>query len=425
MKFLRTLLLACLLAACACNGTQGQKEETKESVTPATSVAVADTVTMAFAYVGCNRVGWSEETDPATGQKVPLPVSTANEPQLLQTFKDVAALSTKPAYLFLCGDIVRNEQPGTAELTTQLNAWQTLYLGTAIAQSKDTVVVPFVGNHEVLVSVEYADGDYYETPNPAAYSAWGQWLTETSHFPAGKGNGPAAGGPDLLVGDNSQQTYSFDAPTADGKLAHFIVLDTDSLSSYSNSDSACYQPNQESVTFNGKTIEGTMAQPVPGWIALDWITQDIDKALADPKTDAIFVLGHKPILNETDGPDTPSTGRDTIFNCGDKQLAAQLFAKFQAVEAAGKFGGYLCAHQHLWNATQLKGASGPPIWQVIAGNGGTKLQKGDQFGFTYVEIHSSGKITATSYGRQVPAAYYYAPTDTPAKPVGAPIILRN
>ena len=79
-----------------------------------------DEVALSFVYVGCNRVGWSERVDPATGAKAPLPVSTANAAQLLQTFHDVVnELAPEPTYLFLCGDIVRNEQPGGSTLRQQ------------------------------------------------------------------------------------------------------------------------------------------------------------------------------------------------------------------------------------------------------------------------------------------------------------------
>ena len=370
-----------------------------------------DDVAMAFVYVGCNRVGWSEEKD-AAGNPVPLPPSTANKPQLLQTFKDVAnELAPKPAYLFLCGDIVRNEQPGFKTLREQLDLWQGVWEGGALAGSKTTTLVPFPGNHEVLKSVEYADGMYYEAPSPAAYPTWLDWLNKNNHFPE-QGNGPGAGGGDLLIGDNRQQSYSFDAPTADGKHAHFVVLNTDSHSGFKCDDPNCYQPPQTDVQFKGATIEGTMSQAVPGWIAADWATKDIAAAVADDKTDVIFVLGHKPLLNSGERSDQASTGRDTIFNCGESKLGSKLFAALQAAQKAGKFGGYLCAHQHLWDAFQMEGATAgePKLWQVIAGNGGTKLNAGDQFGFTYVQIFKNGKVTATSYGRKVPASYYYAPS---------------
>jgi hypothetical protein len=412
----RGLLLGALalLAACGVSGGFGQSER----------VADSGDVLLSFVYVGCNRVGWSEEVDPATGAKVPLPPSTANKPQLLQTFRDVAnELDPAPAYLFLCGDIVRNEQARGGTLEQQLADWQVLWRGGALAEDGSTVLVPFPGNHEVLKSVEYAPDTYYEVPNRAAYATWLSWLNTHGHFPT-TGNGPAAGGADLLVDDNGKLSYSFRASMSGGRQAHFVVLNTDSHSSFACDDPACYQPPQRDVPFGGKTVQGTMHQAVPGWIALDWATKDVAAAVADPAVDAVFVLGHKPLLNRGQSPGVLSTGRDTVFNGGDHKLANGLFEALQRAQVAGKFGGYLCAHQHLWDAFPMQGEQGPALWQVIAGNGGTELDKGDEFGFTYVQIHQSGKITATAYGRKVPASYYYAPTDAVARP-GQRIVLRE
>lgn len=380
----------------------------------------SDQTTFSFVFVGCNRVGWKAKDGLA------LPESTANEPQLLQTFSDVASKFTPtPAYLFLCGDIVRNEQPGTKTLSEQLALWQGVWKVGALAGSSATQVVPFTGNHEVLVSVQYGDEKFYEVPNASAYADFSEWLSDTGHYPtAAQANGPKDAAGDLLVGDHSQLTFSFDAPLPGGKKVHFVVACTDSHSSYKSDDASCYQPPQKDVTFNGKTIQGTMSQAVPGWVPLTWLKKDIDAAVADPSVDLIFVLGHKPIFNQDTTTGTPSTGRDTIFNCGSDLLADGLFATFQSAQEAGKFGGYLCAHQHLWGAMQIDGGKGPGIWQIVAGNGGTKLQAGDQFGFTYVQVHSSGRVTATGYGRPVPSPYY-GPDNTPAEPVGEPITLRG
>jgi len=407
------LVLALLGAGCASGDDQRPR-----------AARDGEEVAMSFVYVGCNRVGWSEKVDPATGGKAPLPVSTANAAQLLQTFDDVVnELAPEPTYLFLCGDIVRNEQPGGSTLRQQLADWQSLWEGGALVGSRSTTLVPFPGNHEVLKSVEYARDTYYEVPSPAAYATWLSWLGEHRHFPE-SGNGPPAGGPDLLVGDNSRLSYSFSAMMAGGKKTHFVVLNTDSHSSFACGDPGCYQPPRRDVEFEGKTIEGTMSQAVPGWIALDWATKDIALAVADPEVDAIFVLGHKPLLNRGQRPRDPSTGRDTVFNCGERKLAGSLFAALQAARTAGKFGGYLCAHQHRWDAFEMAGSHPPDLWQVIAGNGGTELDAGDAFGFTHVEVWSNGKITATPYGRKVPDTYYYAPTDVAARP-GATLILRD
>lgn len=425
MKRQLTGTMAALLVLMALlSGCQKVDKSVEKAEPEGTLDAGADPVALAFVFVGCNRVGWAEETDQATGKKVILPPSTANEPQLLQTFSDVAkVLNPAPAYLFLCGDIVRNEQPGGLTLKDQLDLWQGVWKGGALANSKVTTLVPFPGNHEVLKSVEFDDKQFYEVPNAAAYSTWLAWLDKNGHFPT-TGNGPAAGGSDLLIGDNSKQSYSFDAPIADGRQAHFVVLNTDSHSQFACDDPACYQPPQKNVEFKGVTIAGTMTQSVPGWIALDWAVKDIGAAVANTATDVIFVLGHKPLYNEGQASDAPSTGRGTVFNCGEKKLASGLLAAMTNAGKAGKFGGYLCAHQHLFNAFKIGGESGPKLWQVIAGNGGTKLDNGDEFGFTYVQIYKSGKVTATGYGRKVPSSYYYAPSEEVAKP-GSAIVLRD
>ena len=140
-----------------------------------------------------------------------------------------------------------------------------------------TTMIPFPGNHEVLNSVQFAHKQYYEVPNTDSYVAWVKWINDNNHFPQ-KGNGPAAGGADLLIGDNTKQTYSFDAPLPNGKKAHFVVLNTDSNSSFKCTDSSCYQIPTNPVPFHGRTVEGTMTQAVPGWIAADWATKDIATA---------------------------------------------------------------------------------------------------------------------------------------------------
>ena len=381
---------------------------------PACAVAsdmAADPVTLSFVFVGCNRVGWGEKDG------VPLPPSTANTPQLLQTFKDIKALESDrghaPEYLFFVGDLVRNETSAKT-LKHQLGLWQSLWDGGALAGSK-TTLVPLTGNHEVLDSIEYADGDYYEVPDSGSNGAWIGWLNSNSHPPQpGNGPTPTSDPGDLLRGDNSQLTYSFDAQTADGKSVHFVLLDTDTDSTYSTSDSSCYQPPTQAVVYNGHTVPGTMSLAVPGWIALDWIQQDLAAA---SDSDLTFAFGHKPLVYPSDAtPNDPSTGRNSIFNCGNKMLAQGLYTSFTNNDG---FVAYLVAHKHLWDAFQVDGA----LWQVIAGDGGSKLEQGTSFGFTLVEVHQSGQVIATPYVRPVPTPYYGSAGVGPAQP-GTAITLR-
>lgn len=341
-----------------------------------------DSVTFSFAFVGCNRVGWQEKGDP----KLALPESTANVGQLQQTFDDIASLERAPEVLFLLGDIVRNEVDG-ATLKKQLALWQQLWEQGSLAGSS-TKLVPITGNHEVLQSVEYAPDEYYEVPDNSSNVEWLAWLNQ-HQYPPQPGNGPtpASDPSDLLRGDNSQLTFSFGAQTTDGKNLHFVLIDTDSESTFGPTDTSCYQP----------PLDTTQSLQVPGWIPLHWIQGDLAAASG---SDMVFAFGHKPLVypKSASASDT-SDGRSSIFNCGDKMLAQDLFSSFQGTD---NFVGYLTAHRHLWDAFQVEGS----VWQIIAGDGGSSLESGSSFGFTLVEIYQSGKVVATPYTRPVPDPYY-------------------
>ncbi len=414
------LLIAVAFAACKPPATDSPPET--ETPPETAAAATSDPVTLSFAFVGCNRVGWSA----AEGH--PLPASTANEPQLLQTFKDVEALA--PDYLFLVGDIVRNETDGKT-LTSQLELWQSLWEGSTLAGT-GTTLVPLTGNHEVLKSVEWwsekdggdgCDSDFYEVPDASSNSAWLEWLNKPGHTHppqpdtaiSPNGPTPSTDAGDLLLGDNSQLTYSFDASTSDGKKVHFVVIDTDTDSSFSTTDAACYQPpHQDTAACDGNpAAAGTMGQHVPGWIPLDWLRQDLAAA---GDSDLVFALGHKPLFfPATAGLDTTSVGRGSIFNCGEKMLARDLFTAFQGTDS---FVAYLTSHQHLYDAAQIPDGSNRSVWQIVAGDGGSPLIEGaaPAFGFTLVEIHQSGRVTATPYARPMPDPYYGASGVEPAKP---------
>ena len=367
--------------------------------TPPVDPPTGDPVTFSFAFVGCNRVGWSEEGDP----KVPLPESTANEGQLLQTFEDIANLDRAPEYLFLLGDIVRNEVDG-ATLAHQLSLWQPLWDQSPLAGSA-TRLVPITGNHEVLKSVEYAHDEYYEVPDNSANTAWLTWLNQNQHPPQpGNGPTPASSPGDLLRGDNSQLSFSFDATTSDGKSLHFVLIDTDTESTYVPTDTSCFQPPEDQ----------TSSEQVPGWIPLQWIRSD----LAASSSDMIFALGHKPISNSESGASDVSVGRSSVFNCDDKMLGQGLFDSFRNDD---RFVAYLTSHRHLWDAFEIEES----VWQIIAGDGGSPLESGDSFGFTLVEIHESGKVVATPYTRPVPDPYYDPQGVGPAQPDTPVLTLRD
>ncbi len=372
---LLALILTAALPACG-SSTQRPNDLSEDP-------AASDPVTLSFAFVGCNRVGWSTEGDPI----LPFPPSTANAPQLLQTFKDIKALERPPEYLFLLGDIVRNEESGEV-LTQQLQAWQRLWNDGALAGGP-TRLIPIMGNHEALKSVKYG-GDYYEVPDASANQAWLAWLNRNRHAPQpGNGPTPQTSPGDLLTHDNSQMTYSFDTHTADGRRVHFVLINTDTDSGFSPSEAACYQP----------PYDETRKHAVPGWIPIDWLQRDLAGARG---SDFVFALGHKPLIWPVTRPvSTPSDGRDSVFNCGDKMLARELFNAFRS---SSSFVAYLGAHRHEWNTGSIQDT----VAQVIAGNGGSPLETGaaERFGFTLIEIRRSGQVSATPYIRPVPDPYY-------------------
>lgn len=385
MRRLSLTILTCLTLAAwllACGSTSEKAPPTETA-----PLEVTETVDFSFVFFGCNRVGWSPSQ--------PSP-STANVAQLEQTLLDIsqlqktAGLPAPPRYLFLLGDIVRNEEEDQGQtLTQQLSAWQELWERQPFSTSAtEPVLLP--GNHEVLASIESPpdSGTYYEIPNPPTYDIWTDWLVKSGFDKtAGNGPNPEIDPQDQLAGDNSRLTWSFSTDLQNGKSAHFVVINTDTLSTARTEEEACLQNAQYA------------SSPLPGWIPIQWIDADIAQAEGNSETELIFAFGHKPIL-APGGSDT--VGRSNILNCSEYPQADQLTDTFQK---NSKFVAYLAAHTHEWNSAELGDGEGRQVPQIIAGNGGSPLSGGDLFGFTLVTVYTNGKVTATSYGRPAPDPY--------------------
>jgi hypothetical protein len=392
LGLLSLIILALLLPGCA-----KTPEDEAARVDPGEEEGSAErSLDFSFVILGCNRVGWSPD--------YPTP-STANVPQLKQTLEDIANLPETPRYLFFLGDLVRNEeQDDGSTLKTQLTAWQELYasederLGLS---TKGLELVPLPGNHEVLASIEYpaGSGSYIEIPNPPSYTVWADWIAGNGHAAhAGNGPTPESDPQDLLVNDNSTISYSFQSPRADGTQVHFVLLDTDTLSTARSEDTACLQ-------------DASLAdKPLPGWIPFHWAATDIATAEGASDTSLIFAMGHKPIVSPSH---SDTSGRDNILNCTEYPLADDLLGTFQT---HGKVVAYLASHDHLWDYREIGGDTGRSIPQVVAGDAGSPLSGGDVFGFTLVEVFSDGGVEATSYGRPVPDPYDSPEGVEPATP---------
>jgi hypothetical protein len=319
-------------------------------------------------FVGCNRIqkaDWDATGDPAS----------ANVPQLTQTFADIVALADTPKFLFFTGDLVLGLTSGTTRLSGQLSAWASLYKADPIAAK--VPVVPMVGNHEMLYK---SSGT--ELSNSPADAAWTAWLA-TNSFGSHAGNGPKATAPnaDALQDDQSQLTYSFD-----DQGSHFVVLNTDTWTT---------------------TADPSTGDTQIGWVALHWLTADLQAAQANPAIARIFVFGHKPVVNPAGG----TTSSDVINPMLNASFAALL-------DSTPKVKGYLAAHAHLWDASTLPGPRG--VYQVVAGNGGSALESGwnvpvPYYGFTEVRVYQSGRVSIVNHHRPVPSPYYASPA-APAVP---------
>jgi hypothetical protein len=341
----------------------------------AAAPAPADPLLLSFAWMGGCREG-NKEWDRAKNP------SSANVAQLSQTLTDLAAIAPNPRYLFFPGDLVLGLDSDAA-LTSELVAWTVLFKTHPSGLASRMTLVPTMGNHEALLF-----HGHDEIPNPAANAAFVAWLG-ASGFDSRAGNGPTNAPPnaDSLADDERKLSYSFD----DGPV-HFVVLDTDSLTTTPDAEAA-----------------GTQV----GWVPFHWLKADVEAAQARPGTQAIFLLGHKPLVRPDGGKK-----REDVINLAMNADVAKL------LDDNAKVKGYLTSHDHLWDARRLGGKRG--VWQVISGNGGSALdakwaEPHPWFGFTLVRVYASGKVALTPYERPVPAPYD-APATEPAKP-GAELVL--
>ena len=346
----------------------------------------ADKPALSFVFVGCNRVA-SEDWDPKENP------SSANVPQLKQTFKDVAALDRTPELFFFTGDLVMNlEADDGTVLRKQLGAWADLYKKAPIKGK--TTLVPFPGNHEMLMDVaakkkDDKKHDEIEVPNKASVAVWKDWIKGSGFDTyATRANGPKPGDSkdDNLVDDQSEMTYSFDAGSV-----HFVLINTDTISS---------------------VIDPDTKYPYAAWVPLHWVKKDVEVAQLNPKVSAIFLLGHKPIMVK------PDHEEDAILNTPKYPLADSLQKLFKA---NNKVRAYLCAHEHEWDCAEFKHA--PGVYQVVAGNGGSPLKKkwlgGGYYGFSEIRVFESGTVALVNHRRPLPPAPQKYFEGTPVAPPAA------
>lgn len=337
-----------------------------------------------FVYTGCNRL------DRHDTSHYP---SSANAPQLKQTFSDISALQPAPGLFVFAGDLVVNlKGDGGKTLQKQLDAWMPLYQKSPLWQKrKELPLVPIMGNHESDVYSDVLKGEY---PDSANAKTWLTWI-EKNGFDQFAGNGPGKKykKTDALRENNNQKlTYSFRRGPV-----HFVLINTDTFTTTASADNPSF--------------------PANGWVAYHWIKDDLAKAQAAPEVSHIVVIGHKPLKGPSFDP-----GTTNIINTSQTPLADKLISLFIQTP---KFTGYFAAHSHAWDI-QWFSAKNRKIAQVIAGNAGSPLIKnwnpegGVYFGFTQVNLYDDNTAGVISYRRPVPEPYD-SPEDvvaaTPAKEI--------
>jgi hypothetical protein len=355
-------------------------------VTPDSGADAGKTLALSFVIVGCNRIDPADYA--AVDASASVPPSTANVEQLTRTFDEVAKMNPKPKYFFAAGDIImgyvnNTGDAGVATLDAQLTAWLALYNASSL-KAAGIALVPIPGNHEVEAKVGSA-----KTAFAGAESIWLQHMG--SFIPSGFHHGPHAGDPILppdaggdagieagaLQTDQSQLTYSFD----DGST-HFVIVDTDP------------------VGFDWN-------------VPVDWIANDVTAAKS-AGAKHVFAIGHKPAFSFSLVPlDGLSTGftRDAFWSV------------LEGVHAEAM----LAAHNHVWWWVQPNAGK---TFQVVAGNGGSKLEAtvlsppagglppntGKYYGYTVVNVWSDDTVTIDSHGRDIPTGNYFDPAPSSTYP---------
>lgn len=271
----------------------------------------------------------------------------------------------KPNFLFFAGDLVFGYTSDTVALANELTAWKAIFEESP-AKAAGVELVTLPGNHEV------------QDAKKVAYAAAERtWLRLMAPYLTRGGNGPRAGGADTLRTDQSRLSYSFDF-----RDAHFLTLNTDPVGA--------------------------------DWtVPAQWAASDLAAAKARGARH-IFAISHKPAYEY---PGAPGDGLSRFPAIRD--------AFWHAMTSAGA-DAMLSSHNHVWWAGR-PAAQGP--WQIIAGNGGSKLQvvptvpgSGNYSGFTYVMVMNSGRVVAWSYGRD--ASNPYNAAATPGSSLRETVVIR-
>jgi len=318
---------------------------------------IKDPVAFSFTFLGCNRVDRKQ-----VGDTTATNASTANLSAMKRIWTEISELKRKPDVFFFLGDLVLAETT-TKKLDTQLKAWKDLYYNTTfspISKSKiEMVAIP--GNHEMLYWHDYKVPHHDEWPLKGATQIWmnhmGEYMPKDRDHVLGK---------DSI---NNQMTFSFTR-----KNVGFVLMNTD--------------------TYNAPTAKNPYG--LEGQIPTKWIINKVEEYRKNPKIDHVFVLGHKPYY---------VSGKPETGHAGFPE-GPLLWPKL----VENKVAAMLSSHLHDYQRMQ-PGSEG--TYQIIAGNSGSP-GSATFFGYTKIDIMTSGEIKLTSMGYDKGSPYYKAMPDSPS-----------
>ncbi len=354
-KYLILLFSTSFFICCTSNKKNKVNKDTKELVT-----ITKDSLIYSFVFLGCNRVDRHQEYDTTATN-----ASTANLYVMKRIWNEVASLDNKPDLFFFLGDMVLGEST-TKKLDSQLKAWVDLYKDTSFSSISssgiETVAVP--GNHEMLYYHDYGVKNHDEWPLAGATDLWmnhmGQFMPKDR---------------DVVTGNdsiNNQMTFAFTR-----KNIGFVLMNTD--------------------TYNTPTSKNPYG--LEGQIPTNWIINKVEEYKNNPSIDHVFVLGHKPYYVFDNGKATPKTGHKGLPE------GPVLWPKLRDNNVIAM----LSAHKHDYQRMQ---PNGDKTYQVIAGNAGSPGEA-VFFGYTKIDIMSSGEIQLTSMGFDKGNPYYMAVPKNP------------
>ena len=345
-----------------------------------------DNVIFSFATVGDSRYD-KKETDATAEDKI----WQQNSKALSRIIREVH--SQKPNALFFNGDMIMAYTTNQAELDREYAYWRGM---VADLMEESTYVVPIPGNHEVQIkfkprniskSKDAGEEDVLKIANPECETAWrrnmGDLIIETNLWRNIVGapveawdanNKPTLGGPDGIITDQRQLTYSFDC-----KGIHFTMINTDAAGQDSHA-------------------------PV------NWLEQDL-KAAKVRGCKTFFIYGHKMAYTYHFNPAFKAKGLDAFPD--------NAFAFWKLVN--DYHATYFCGHEHIYHAMQ-PGETQPATkadapWQVIVGSGGSPFEakpgmstnpNDRKYAWAFVQVHASGRVDMEARGFDE----HYGPTET-------------